>query len=87
MITTGCRRVDSQKEMRNVMKMVMLMKTITAAMVPRWHTGATEREGERVSPLCFLLHGLSLDGERSYLWSLAAMVMMAPFGFLLHGLR
>jgi hypothetical protein len=28
-----------------------------------------------------------LDGERFSLWSLASMVMMAPSGFLLHGLR
>jgi hypothetical protein len=28
-----------------------------------------------------------LDGERFSLWSLASMVMMAPFGFLLHGLQ
>ena len=33
---------------------------------------------ERVSPLCFLLHGLPLDGERFSLWSLAFMAMMAP---------
>ena len=31
-------------------------------------------------PLCFLLHGLPLDGERLSLWSLAFMVMMAPPG-------
>ena len=29
----------------------------------------------------------TLDGERFSLWSLASMVMMAPSGFLLHGLR
>ena len=28
-----------------------------------------------------------LDGERFPLWSLASMVMMAPSGFLLRGLR
>ena len=39
-----------------------------------------EREEERFSPLCFLLHGLPLDGERFSLWSLAFMVMMAPPG-------
>ena len=41
-ITTGCGRVDRVEEMRMMMKMVMLMKTITAAMVPRWHSSATE---------------------------------------------
>ena len=35
---------------------------------------------ERFSPLCFLLHGLPLDGERFSLWSLAFMVMMDPPG-------
>ena len=40
-----------------------------------------EREEERFSPLCFLLHGLPLDGERFSLWSLAFMVMMAPPGY------
>ena len=35
---------------------------------------------ERFSPLCFLLHGLPLDGERFSLWSLAFMAMMAPPG-------
>ena len=39
-----------------------------------------EREKERFSPLCFLLHGLPLDGERFSLWSLAFMAMMAPPG-------
>ena len=54
---------------------------ITVAMIPlRWHSGATEREEERFSPLCFLLHGLPLDGERFSLWSLAFMAMMAPPG-------
>ena len=38
------------------------------------------REEERFSPLCFLLHGLPLDGERFSLWSLAFMAMMAPPG-------
>ena len=84
----GCRRVGRLKEMRKVMKMVMLMKAIIAAMVPpaalRCHR---ERGGERVFPLCFLLRGLPLDGERFSLWSLGSMVMMAPSGFLLHGLR
>ena len=49
--------------------------------------GASEREGERVFHLGFLLHGLPLDGERFSLWSLASMVMMAPSGILHHGLR
>ena len=30
--------------------------------------------------MCFLLHGLPLDGERFPLWSLAFMAMMAPPG-------
>jgi hypothetical protein len=38
------RRVDRLKEMRKVMKMVMLMKTITAAMVP---PAALRRHRER----------------------------------------
>ena len=71
--------MDLLKEMWKVMNMMMLMKAITVAMVPRRHSGATEREG-RVSPLCFLLHGLPLDGERFSLWSLAFIVMMAPPG-------
>ena len=33
-ITTGCGRVEHVKEMRMVIMMVMLMKTITAAMIP-----------------------------------------------------
>ncbi len=36
-----------------------------------------EREEEKLSPLCFLLHA-PLDGERFPLWSLAFMAMMAP---------
>ena len=43
-------------------------------------TPAPSREEERFSPLCFLLHGLPLDGERFSLWSLAFMAMMAPLG-------
>ena len=74
--------MDRVKEMRMVMMVVMLMKTIIAAMIPlpmalRHHR---EREEERSSPLCFLLHGLPLDGERFSLWSLAFMAMMAPPG-------
>ena len=79
--------MDRVKEMRTLIKKVMLMKTITAAMVPPAALHATKRKGERVSPLCFLLHGLPLDGERFSLWSLASMVMMASSGILLHGLR
>ena len=42
-------------------------------------TPAPSRERRRGSPpLCFLLHGLLLDGERFSLWSLAFMAMMAP---------
>ena len=57
-------------------------ETIIAAMIPlpmalQCHR---EREEERFSTLCFLLHGLPLDGERFSLWSLAFMVMMAPPG-------
>ena len=43
-------------------------------------TPAPPREEERFSPLCFLLHGLPLDGEKFSLWSLALMAMMAPPG-------
>ena len=76
-ITAGCRRVDRVKEMR----MVMLMKMITAAMIPlsmalRCHQ---ERGGE-VLPLVFPPPWPPLDGERFPLWSLAFMVMMAPPG-------
>ena len=64
-ITAGCGKVDRVKEMRVVMMMVMLMKTTTATMIPlSMALGATEREEERFSPLCFLIHGLPLDGER-----------------------
>jgi len=80
-ITAGRGRVDRVKEMRMVMMMVVLMKTITAVMIPLpMALRNTEREEERFSPLCFLLHGLPLDGERFSLWSLAFMVMMAPPG-------
>ena len=41
-------------------------------------TPVLRRERRRGSPLCFLLHGLPLDGERFSLWSLAFMAMMAP---------
>ena len=42
-------------------------------------TPVPPRERRRGSPpLCFLLHGLPLDGERFSLWSLAFMAMMAP---------
>ena len=33
-ITAGCGRVDRVKEIRMLMMVVMLMKTITAAMIP-----------------------------------------------------
>ena len=46
-----------------------------------------ERGRESPGPLCFLLHGLPLDGERFPLWSLSSMEMMAPSEILLHGLR
>ena len=49
-ITAGCGRVDHVKEMGMVMKMVMLMKTITVVKVPS-HSGATERGGGEVLPL------------------------------------
>ena len=73
--------MDRVKEMRMVMMMVMLMKTITTVMIPsRWHSGATEREEERFSPLCFFPHGLhllvlGLHGDED------------PSGILLHGHR
>ena len=42
-------------------------------------TPAPPEEKRRGSPpLCFLLHGLPLDGEWFSLWSLAFMAMMAP---------
>lgn len=43
-------------------------------------TPVPPRERRRGSPLCFLLHGLPLDGERFSLWSLIFMVMMVPPG-------
>ena len=59
----------------------MFMKTITAAMIPLLMALRRHRErGGEVLPLCFLLHGLPLDGERFSLWSLAFMAMMAPPG-------
>ena len=51
-ITAGCDRVDRVKEMRMVMMMVMLMKTITAAMIPLPMTLRCHRErGGEVLPL------------------------------------
>ena len=62
----GCERMDRVKEMSMLMMMVMLMKTITAAMIslPMALWRHQESEEERFSPLCFFLHGLPLDGER-----------------------
>ena len=65
--------------------MVMLMKTITVAMDPPVALQHHRERGERVSPLCFLLHGppewrevlplvLGLHGDDG------------PSVFLLHGL-
>ena len=51
-------------------------------------TPVPPRERGRDSPPCASSSMASpLDGERFSLWSLASMVMMAPSGFLLHGLR
>ena len=45
------------------------------------------RESRRESPPCASSSMASpLDGERFFLWSLASMAMIAPFGILLHGL-
>ena len=80
-IIAGCGKVDRVKEMRMVMMMVMLMKTITTAMIPlSMALWCDQERGGEVPPLCFLLHGLPLDGERFSLWSLAFMAMMAPPG-------
>src|SRR3954467_3008451 len=82
-IRAVCGRVDRVKDMRMVMMMVVLMKTITAAMIPlpmalRCHR---ERERRRDSPRCASSSMASpLDGERFSLWILAFMAMMAPPG-------
>ena len=79
-ITVGCGRVDRVEDMRMVMMMVMLMKTITVGDdSPPDGTLAPQREGRRGSPPCASSSMASpLDGERFSLWSLAFMVMMAP---------
>ena len=62
------------------MMMVMLMKTITAAMIPLLMAFRRHRErGGEVLPLVLPppWHP-PLDGERFPLWSLAFMAMMAP---------
>ena len=71
------------------MMMVMLMKTITAAMIPllmalRRHR---EREEERFSPLCFLLHGLPPRWGEVLPLVLGLHGDDGPSGILLHGLR
>ena len=78
---SGVRESGPRKDMRVMMMMVMLMKTITAAMIPLSMALLCHQErGGEVPPLFFLLHGLPLDEERFSLWSLAFMVMMAPPG-------
>ena len=80
-ITAGCGRVDRVKEMRMVMMMVMLMKTITGDDSPPDGTPVPPRERRRGSPLCASSSMASpLDGGRFSLWSLAFMVMLAPQG-------
>src|SRR4051812_33343116 len=80
-ITAGCKRVDRVKEMRMVKMMVMLMKTITAAMIPLPMTLRHHRErGGEVLPLVPPPPWPPLDGERFSLRSLAFMAMMAPPG-------
>ena len=69
--------MDRVKEMR----MVMLMKTITAVMVPPMALRRHRERGGEDPTLCLLLHGLPLDGERFSLWILAFMAMIAPSGF------
>ena len=87
-ITVGCGRVDRVKEMRMVMMVVMLMKTITAMMIPLPTALRCHRErGGEVLPLVIppawpppgwgevppLVLGLHGDD--------------GPSGILLHGLR
>ena len=84
-ITAGCGRVDRVKEMR----MVLWMKTITKVMIPlrmalRCHR---EREEERFSPLCFILHGLPPGWGEVLPLDLGLHGDDGPSGILLHGLR
>ena len=69
--------------------MVMLMKTITVVMIPllmalRRHR---EREEERFSPLCFLLHGLPPRWGEVLPLVLGLHDDDGPSGILLHALR
>ena len=70
------------------MMMVMLMKTITAAMIPLpMALRATKREEERFSPLCFLLHGLPPRWGEVLPLVLGLHGDDGPSEILLHGLR
>ena len=86
-ITAGCGRVDRVKEMRMVMKTVMLKKTITVMMVPSMALWRHRERGGEVLPLVLpppwpppgwgevLPLVLGLHGDDG------------PSGILLHGLR
>ena len=85
-ITAGCGRVDRVKEMRMVMKMVMLMKTITAAMVPPMTHRRHQKRGE-VLPLVLPPHGLPPRWGEVLPLVLGLHGDDGPSGILLHGLR
>ena len=87
-ITAGCGIVDRVKEMRMVMMMVMLMKTITAAMIPLLMALRRHRErGGEVPPFYFLLHGLPPRRGEVLPLVLGLHGDDGPSEILLHGLR